>query len=63
MNVKNEKEPYDCQFCCYRDNTVEFCGFCMRRILDEWNEGRKHGRDNAARHKEDSDGKEKYTLH
>lgn len=31
----NDEEIYDCRNCCFRDKTVNFCGFCMKRILDE----------------------------
>ena len=31
----DEKE-YDCTNCCYRDKTVDFCGFCLRKIVDEF---------------------------
>lgn len=28
-------EKYDCSKCNYRDRTINFCGFCTKRLLDE----------------------------
>lgn len=36
-----ENKKYDCFNCRYRDRTVNFCGFCMQKILDEMNENKK----------------------
>lgn len=34
-----EKE-YDCSQCNFRDRTINFCGFCTKRILDEMKEAK-----------------------
>lgn len=32
---------YDCSVCNYRDRTINFCGFCTRKILCEVREMRR----------------------
>lgn len=32
---------YDCSACNYRDRTINFCGFCTKRMLDELKEAKK----------------------
>lgn len=32
---------YDCTVCNYRDRTINFCGFCTKRMLDELKEAKK----------------------
>lgn len=34
-------KQYDCSFCNYRDRTINFCGFCTKRMLDELKEAKK----------------------
>ena len=36
MNTKK----YDCSKCNYRDRTINFCGFCTKRLLDEMKEAK-----------------------
>ena len=31
-----DKKRYDCHNCCYRDKTVNFCGICMHKVLEEF---------------------------
>lgn len=50
--MKDEK-IYDCRNCRYKDEVANFCGFCMMKIIDEFNErgcnenGKKNGRENG----------------
>lgn len=34
-------KQYDCSVCNYRDRTINFCGFCTKRMLDELKEAKK----------------------
>ena len=49
----DEKE-YDCANCCYRDKTVDFCGFCLRKIVDEFYEemSEREVKKNGEKHKQ-----------
>ena len=39
------EKKYDCSKCNYRDRTIYFCGFCMKRLLDEMKEAKvKNGK-------------------
>ncbi len=37
---------YDCSKCNYRDRTINYCGFCTKRLLDEIKEAKANGKQN-----------------
>lgn len=39
-------KKYDCSKCNYRDRTINFCGFCTKRLLDEIKED-KNGKESS----------------
>lgn len=51
MNSKN----YDCSDCNYRDKTINFCGFCTKRLLEEMREAKNERKINNAATKNKSD--------
>lgn len=40
------KKKYDCSKCNYRDRTINFCGFCTKKLLDEIKEAKANGKQN-----------------
>lgn len=39
-------EKYDCSKCNYRDRTINYCGFCTKRLLVEIKETKANGKQN-----------------
>lgn len=42
--MSNKK--YDCSKCNYRDKSINFCGFCTKRLLDEIKDAKVNGKPN-----------------
>jgi hypothetical protein len=44
INITDDGHVYNCTNCPYRDRDIDFCGFCLRKILDEWKKikGKSH---------------------
>ena len=36
INITDDGRIYNCTNCPYRERDIDFCGFCLRKILDKW---------------------------
>lgn len=44
--LKDEKNQYDCSKCNYRDRSINFCGFCTKKLLKEIKEAKDERKKN-----------------
>ena len=35
VNITDDGRVYDCTDCPYRERGIDFCGFCLKKILDD----------------------------
>lgn len=42
INITEDGRVYNCTNCPYRERDIDFCGFCLQKIMDELKEEKEN---------------------